>query len=632
MILPLQNRRLWMLALLLVLAFAGLGYRLVDLQVLRHEQLLERARANTQRSFFIEAPRGEIRDSRGNPLATSQMVKTVCADPALINNAQVGHRAAEVAHALSPLLQIPESDLLEKLSLRIYTNSLGKIVTNQYVVLKRKVRLDEWDQIRLAIETMPSLPETKSLPRRLRPSYEGLRKRSIFAEDDQLREYPNQRLASHILGYVGYKDTDKGRAPVMIGLDGVELTLNGALTGVRGWRQTELDERRRELVVFREQDVPARPGLNAFLTVDLGVQQIVEAELLTAVEKHRPVSASAIVVRPSTGAILAMATWPDYDPNDPGASPPEHRRNRVICDVAEPGSTFKVVVVSAALNDGVVRLEDRFDCEHGRFSYAGRILRDHDPYDILNVEEIITKSSNIGSAKIAIKIGPERLYRAIREFGFGDRTGIDLGGEVRGLTPPVKQWSKLSLSRIPMGQGIACTSLQMVMAMSAIANQGRLMRPMLVDRFEDAQGRVVQQCKPRMVRQVISETAARQMVQALKTVISTNGTASKARLTYYTVAGKTGTAEKAKVNGRGYDPGKYFSSFIGFFPADAPELCISVVLDEPRQGYYGGQTAAPVFKNIAERTASYLSLRPEFIPETTLAADSLPGRRRLTTR
>lgn len=620
--------------MLLLLAFTGLGYRLVDLQILRHEELLERARANTQRSYFIEAPRGEIRDIKGNLLATSQMVKTVCADPTLINNPHVGQRAYEVARALSGPLQISESELLEKLSLRVHTNTLGQFVTNQYVVLKRKVRLEEWETIRLALETMPGLPDMRSLPKRVRPYYEGLRKRAVFSEDDQLREYPNQRLASHILGYVGYKEqeTSQGRAPVMIGMDGVELTLNGALTGVRGWRQTELDERRRELVVFREQDIPARPGLNACLTIDLGVQQIVEAELVAAVEKHRPVSASAIVVRPSTGAILAMATWPDFDPNDPGNSPPEHRRNRVICDVSEPGSTFKVVVVSAALSDRMVRLEDRYDCERGRFSYAGRILRDDHSYGILTVEEIIGKSSNIGAAKVAIQIGPERLYRAIRDFGFGDRTGIDLGGEVRGLAPPVKKWSKLSLSRIPMGQGIACTSLQMVMAMSAIANQGRMMRPMLVDHIEDAQGQVVQQSKPQMIRQVISETAARQMVQALKMVVSTNGTAMKARLNYYTVAGKTGTAQKAKVNDRGYDPGKYFSSFIGFFPADAPELCISVVLDEPRQGYYGGQTAAPVFKNIAERTASYLSLRPEFIPETTLAAESIPGRARLTTR
>jgi cell division protein FtsI/penicillin-binding protein 2 len=344
------------------------------------------------------------------------------------------------------------------------------------------------------------------------------------------------------------------------------------------------------------------------LTIDSVVQHIVESALAEAMEKHSPVSISGTVVRPRTGEILAMATLPNFDPNHREGSA-EARRNRVIADVAEPGSTFKIVVVSGALNDGLVRLSDTFDCEHGYFHFAGRPLRDHESYGVLSVENIITHSSNIGAAKIGIKMGERRLYDYIRKFGFGTPTGLPLPGEVYGIVHSVTNWSKVSIAQIPMGQGIAVTGLQMMMAMCAIANKGVLMRPMIVDRLEDSDHKVVAKCSPQRVRQVISEPTAEQMVKALKTVVSPEGTAAKAALAHYTVAGKTGTAQKAGPNG--YIPGKYFASFIGFFPADNPEICISVMMDEPKHGYYGGQIAAPVFKQIAESVANYLNIHPE---------------------
>jgi cell division protein FtsI/penicillin-binding protein 2 len=356
------------------------------------------------------------------------------------------------------------------------------------------------------------------------------------------------------------------------------------------------------------------------------MQHIVEGALAEAMEKHAPVSASCVVVRPRTGEILAMVTLPNFDPNNPGAAPADARRNRVICDVAEPGSTFKIVVVAGALNEQIVRLADTFDCERGHFVYAGKVLRDHESYGVLTVENIITKSSNIGAAKIGIKMGEPQMYQYVRNFGFGTRTGLPLLGEVSGIVHPLKDWSKLSLSRIPMGHEIAVTPLQMVMAMCAIANHGCLMRPMLVDRLEDRQGNVVARYYPQKVRQVISPAAATQMVQALKTVVSPEGTAPKAALEHYTVAGKTGTAQKAGLGG--YLPGKYFSSFAGFFPADEPELCIYVAMDEPKQGYYGGQTAAPIFKQIAERAANYLNICPDtgpVSPEAVVAEKADPA-------
>jgi cell division protein FtsI/penicillin-binding protein 2 len=318
-----------------------------------------------------------------------------------------------------------------------------------------------------------------------------------------------------------------------------------------------------------------------------------------------------------------MATLPNFNPNDLTGSSIDARRNRVIADVAEPGSTFKIVVISGALNDGVISLEDRFDCENGVFVFAGRPLHDHEPYGVLSVEEIITHSSNIGAAKVGIKMGPDNLYRYMRQFGFGTKTGIPLLGEVSGFVHPVNKWTKLSISRIPMGHEVAVTPLQMVMAMCAVGNGGRLMRPMLVDRLEDEQGNIIFRNYPQQVRQTVSERAAHLMVTALKTVVSTNGTGKKAILEHYTVAGKTGTAQKI-VNGV-YRRDQHYSSFIGFFPADRPEICVAVFLDDPKHGYYAGEAAAPVFRDIAERVAQYLAVESDLPPPSPAVAPGSPA-------
>ncbi len=597
-------RRLAGIASLLVLAFCCLGYRLVDLQVLRHGYFVRKARENTDSFSLREPRRGDIRDIRGDLLATTVPVKTICADPSLL-----GDRLPEMAKALAMLLNTNETYLAQRLVPRFSAAVAGAVRTNQYVVLKRKVRVEEWQEIQHALAEETFGISGRKLTKAEKTLLRNLQHKTIYAEDDQLRVYPSKTLAAHVLGFVG---TGESGVP-MTGKDGIERVLNEQLSGARGWRQTEKDKRGGELVARRQQDVPARDGLNVVLTLDAGLQHIVESELAEAMRKHTPISVSAIVTRPRTGEILALVTLPNFDPNEPGAVPVEALRNRVISDMAEPGSTFKIVVVSGGLNEQVVRLTDQFDCERGRFSYAGKVLHDHESYGLLSVESIITKSSNIGAAKIGIRMGEEKLHAYIRNFGFGVRTGLPLPGEVSGIVHPVKKWSKVSLAQIPMGHGIASTPLQMVMAMSAIANRGQLMQPMLIARLEDANGREVAKFQPQAVRQVVSEAAAQQMVTALKTVVTPAGTAVKAKLDYYTVAGKTGTAQK---NEHGvYVAGKYFSSFIGFFPADNPELCISVVMDEPKQGHYGGQTAAPFFHNIAERAASYLNIPPDHFKE-----------------
>ncbi len=613
-----QYRRLVLLTTLVALALVALCVRLIDLQVLRHDDLSAKALSNTQREYILQPRRGDILDVKGNLLATSVFVKTVFADPTLIGNRQV-----EVARVLAPLLDLSENDLVQRLTPRQHRNEKGNTVTNQFVVLKRKVSPETWQKVQTSMASLSFGLNEKKLSQSEARFYRDLRQKAIavLALDDQMRDYPNRALAAHVMGYVGIEDQEVNGSRVQqtTGKDGIEWWWNKQLAGVRGWRLTEADKRNHELVSWRDQDVEPCDGLNVVLTIDSVVQSIVETALAEAKEKHSPISISGIVVRPRTGEILAMATLPNFDPNNPGQAGDAARKNRVIADIAEPGSTFKIVVVSGALNEGIVRLSDVFDCEQGHFLYAGKVLKDHGHgFGPLTVEQIITHSSNIGAAKIAIKMGERRLDDYIRSFGFGLVTDICLPGEVsaKPYVPRVKDWSKLSIARIPMGQGISTTRLQMAMAMCAIANKGLLMRPMLVDRLQDREGHVVAKYSPQRVRQVVSEATAKQMVTALKTVVGPQGTAPNAVLDHYIAAGKTGTAHKVEA---GAYVQKFFSSFIGFFPADNPELCISVTMDEPQKGHYGGEVAGPTFKQIAEAVARYVGIPPEDGASLTLA-------------
>jgi cell division protein FtsI/penicillin-binding protein 2 len=607
-----QRWKLIGLGSVLSLAFGYLGYLLADLQVVHHEEYLAKAERLTRQEVVLEPRRGDILDSQGNLLATSEPRQTVCANPAWLGSNGSNHQA-EVARLLAPLLEQSETNLLQRLLPRVHRNARGRLVTNDCVELKHKVTLEAWDRLQQAITNFTASQRTANLSRAQRSFYHNLLGEGLFARHDPRRVYPSQTLAAHVLGYATSEPGEAAGQPVqnIVGQDGIEKEFDLQLAGVRGWRLTEANSQRKEQVHWRDLDVEPRDGLNVVLTIDAFIQQIVETALADAMAKHRPISVSGIVVRPRTGEILAMATLPTYNPNDPGAAPPDARRNRAIADVFEPGSVFKVVVVSGALDQGLVSLTEPFFCENGVFHYAGHALHDHGSFGRLTVEQIITKSSNIGAAKIALRLGGNLLHDYILGFGFGAPSGLPLPGEVntRRFVHPVKEWSKVSIAQLPMGQGISVTRLQMTMALSAIANHGLLVRPMLVDRLEDRHRNVAVKYSPQAVRQVISPAAAKLMVQALKTVVSPDGTAPGAALEHYTTAGKTGTAQKPEHGGYAHD--KFFSSFIGFFPADQPELCIGVMMDEPKEGHYGGQAAAPVFKEIAERTAKYLCIPPD---------------------
>jgi cell division protein FtsI/penicillin-binding protein 2 len=600
-----QIRRALLLLSCIGVAFAGLAYRLVDLQVFKHDELSAMAAHNTERSVWQQAQRGDILDANGNLLATSIPVKTVWANPSFIMNQHfVANPQALVARVLAQVLPLDEGKIFQQLQPRFRQNNDGTQSTNQYVVLKHSVTQDNWRQIQAAMQNLPALVPQTGWKRSDCVALTNWCKILVSADPEQMRIYPNGALAAQVIGFTRSHDATNHEAELS-GCDGIERSFDKILTGVDGWRATEVDRSGHEQVTWRDQDVQSRDGLNVVLTIDAAIQHIVEDELVKAMKDHSPKSVSGLVIRPSTGEILAMATLPTYDPNQPNTISTE-TRNRVITDIVEPGSTFKIVVVSGALNNGIVQLSDQFNCENGHFAFAGRILHDAEPHGILTTEGIITKSSNIGAAKIGIKLGEQSLYDYAWDYGFGQRTGIPLPGETRGFLYPIKDWSKVSIAQIPMGHGVAVTRLQMAMAMAAIANDGWLMRPMIVSRLQNHAGQLVQQYAPERVRQVISDATDHLMIEALKTVPTKEGTSPGAAMKDYVVAGKTGTAEKAE-NGA-YVPGKYISSFIGFFPADNPQILISIVMDEPKEGHYGGIVCGPVFKDIADRCASYLNI------------------------
>lgn len=596
-----------------VITFAGLGYRLVELQIFRHDELSRLAEKGTEEKIRQAAHRGDILDANGNLLATSVPVKTVCANPSLL-----GDQQAAVVHALAPLLQMSEVDLLQKLQPRLFKNSKGETVTNQYTVLERKVSDETWQKISSTMADLPLAVDESKMSKAERVSFRNfacnLRQYGIFGEDDQLRVYPNGTLAAHVLGFVGTRQNANGTSE-LFGYDGIEKSFNDKLEGASGWRVTGMDSRKNQLIAYQDEDVQARDGLSVVLTIDTAIQNILETEMAAAMREHSPASITGIITRPSTGEILAMASLPSFDPNNLQTINSTNEPDRVISDVMEPGSTFKTIVISGALNDHVVSLDDTVFCEDGIFHYGGITLHDaeHDHFGSLTVEQVLEKSSNIGASKIGIKLQAARLYDYMEKFGLGAATGIPLPGEVsaRQFVRPPDKWGKYSIAQIPMGQGVAVTRLQMVMAVGAIANGGVLMRPMLVKQLQDEDGNIVQKYEPQAVRRVISEETAKEMVEALKTVVSKDGTAPQASLADYVVAGKTGTAQKV-VDGK-YSDNKFVITFIGFFPADNPQICISIVMDSPKEGgrAFGGALCGPVFHNVAERCASYLNIPPD---------------------
>jgi cell division protein FtsI (penicillin-binding protein 3)/stage V sporulation protein D (sporulation-specific penicillin-binding protein) len=367
------------------------------------------------------------------------------------------------------------------------------------------------------------------------------------------------------------------------------------------------------MVLYRGQERTPRDGYQVHLTVDLNLQNIVENEIDAAMREYNPQKATIILMRPQTGEILAMANRPNFDLNLRADAKPEQMKNRAIIDMMEPGSTFKIVTAAAALNERKVRPDTTIFCENGIWNFGGRPLHDHRAYGELSVQDILVKSSNIGAAKLAVSIGEQKFYEYIRRFGFGDRTGIELPGEIPGVIRPPQSWSKISITRIPMGHEVAVTPLQMTVAMATIANGGKLVTPRIVKSVTTSEGKIVSTFSPVVLRQVISPETAAQVGNALRGVVSDRGTAAAAAVPGFSISGKTGTAQKVDPKG-GYEQGKYVVSFSGYLPSEHPEFVGLVVLDDAKTSRpelnYGGLVAGPIFAHIAEKAARYLDLTP----------------------
>jgi cell division protein FtsI/penicillin-binding protein 2 len=554
------------------IVFTGFSARLIDLQLTKHEEYTALAAQKHSIRIAVPAHRGMILDRNGEILGANIPVRKVVVDGSHVKNAD------GLAALAAPFLGLPKANLEKELQTR-----------SKYKVL------------------LPDLEEEKALA--LQRAMEEKALRGIYLHQNSTRTYPNGPLLSHVLGFLGRKNPNDEN---LVGVEGIERSMENYLRGIDGFRHIERDRTGREIVIYRGQEEMPRHGMNVQLTIDMSLQAILEAELDNAFRELRPDNATGVIVDPNTGEILAMTSRPTFDLNQMNAAKPEAMKNRAIFDMVEPGSTFKIVVASAALNERVVSPKTLIYCENGAFSYGGRILRDHHGYGQMSVHDILMKSSNIGSAKMALMIGDDKYYEYVRRFGFGERTGVALPGEIPGLVHPPPRWDRLTITRMPMGQSVAVTPLQMLMGMSVIANGGKLMRPQIIKSIQDRDGQAILSMKPEIVREVIPQTTARFVSQALTEVVSERGTAALARVSGFAVAGKTGTAQKVDPRG-GYAPGKYVVSFVGYMPAENPRFACIILIDDAKLSSglnYGGLVAAPIFSRVAEKAARYLDLVP----------------------
>ena len=554
--------RLALVVLLVTVVWGGLAGRLAYLHLGPNDALRERVQNIRKVEQDILVGRGRILDSHGNILALDLSVKNVCADPKTI--VETG-RLRVIAVQLARLLQLDPAVVFTSLSRP----------DRRFEYVKKCVQDDIIQQIR------------------------RMQLNGVFFEDVSARYYPKGTMFSHV---VGFSNTEG------IGSAGVELRMNSYLRGRPGLRISEKDGKKQEMYTRRSLDIEPQAGADICLTVDQNVQYIVEKALDTAVQQHQAKGAWAIVERVRTGEIIAMACRPNYDPNTYRSTPADSMLNRTIGYVYEPGSTFKVGVIAAALNEKTVTPDDVFDCENGAWLYQGKVLKDYHPYGRLSVADIIKKSSNIGAAKVALTLGEQRLEKYLRAFGIGKQTGIELPGEEAGILHDRTKWSSLSISRIPMGHEVGVTSLQMLNLLCCIGNNGFLMKPSIVQRVVDAQGRTISEFTPEVVGRPIREDTAKLMQQLLTRVTEEGGTGTRAHVDGYTVAGKTGTAQKPVAGG--YSDTANIASFMGLIPAENPEIGIIVVVDEPQPLHTGGVVAAPVFQEIAAQAVRYLDVPP----------------------
>ena len=569
--------RIFCLAFLVVLGLGAVVGRLVQLQIFQYSDYLARARRQQQRIVEVNPPRGVLYDRNMHELAMSMPVDSCFAVPAEITDPSL------VARLLSGILQMSPEEIETRLT-----------ESKSFVWIARKLPTHTVERI------------------------QALNLRGIYFQRESERFYPKGDLAAHALGYV---DID-GR-----GLGGVEYQFDSKLRGKPVQMLVLADARRRW---YERHGPDAGQASSLVLTLDENIQYMAEKALAEAIGKTHAKAGTVVVQNPETGELLAVANWPTFNPNAAGAAPPDARMDRAVTALYEPGSTFKIVTVAAALNEGLTNPDEVIDCQMGSIVIANHLIHDHKPFGLLTVTKVVADSSDVGAIKLGLRLGPKKFYDYIRAFGFGSLTGIELPGESRGLVRRLENWSAISIGGVSMGQEVGVTAVQLVTAMSAIANGGVLHRPRIVrgiracpagvtDCSEQAQGsdgsgaavlEPISASADESARRVVRPETAAMMRKMLEDVVEA-GTGKLARLDGYTVAGKTGTAQKIDPATGRYSKHDFIASFMGFAPVNSPALTVLVVLDSPVGVHFGGDVAAPVFREVTQQALSYLHVPPD---------------------
>ncbi|MBI4466524.1 MAG: transpeptidase family protein [Acidobacteria bacterium] len=574
-----SRTRLVFLAAVTCLWLGLILVRLVDLQVVRHPELARRAQRQQQRTLEITPQRGVLYDRNGRELAVSIGVDSVFAVPSEVTD------PALAARLLAPVLNLEPTVLEDRL---------------------RSERSFVWVQRKLDAATAARV--------------RALNLAGIYSQREHKRFYPKRQLAAHVLGFVGLDEQ---------GLGGIEYSLDELIRGRPRRLIITADGRRRR---FERSDQVAREGSSVVLTLDENIQYIAERELAAVIARTRAASGTLIVADPRTGEILALANYPSFNPNEPTALPADWRINRAITLAYEPGSTFKVVTVAAALAEGLTRPQEVVDCQQGSIVLAGHRIRDHKPFGPLSVRQVIYESSDVGAIKLALRVGDDKMSEHIRRWRFGRPTGVELPAESPGLLRPASRWSRISIGAIAMGQEVAVTPLQLTAAISAIANGGVWVQPRVVR--EILRGNQRESLPSSPSERIIPVGVAEELRRMLAGVVA-QGTGREAQPAGYSAAGKTGTAEKIDASGT-YSRTDFIASFVGFAPIHDPAVTVVVVLDSPRGPlYHGGEVAAPVFRAVTERVLAYLNV-PRDLPvapdrsrlraERAAVQDFQPGR------
>ncbi len=559
--------RIVIVGMVFVAFFAAVITRACYLQILEQKRLQDKAQNQHHRAITLIPQRGTIYDSRGEELALSVDVDSVYVNPRQV----MDHSVAKV---LASYLSLPIKEVRSKIE-------SGR----NFVWLKRQISPRESEKVRaLKISGVGFVAENR-------------------------RYYPNSSVGAQVVGFTGVDPR---------GLEGLELFYDKEIMGKAGQVVYGVDARGRGMGMGRFVVQGGHKGNNLWLTLDKNLQYILEKELALGVKDARAKAGSAVMVEVASGKILAMANYPTFNPNSFRQFDSSRYRNRVVCDSFEPGSTFKPFVLAAAFEEKLISTGEWIDCERGRYMVSGKIIHDTHPRNKIQVDDILKFSSNIASAKIGRSLGRQRLYHYLGDFGFGRKTGIDLPGEVGGVLRSPSSWYELDLANISFGQGVSVTPLQIAMATAALGNGGLLMRPYIVEKIVDTEGNVLTQHSPEVVRRVVSEDVANLVRTLLQKTSEEGGTATRAAVPGYVVAGKTGTAQKADKTNRGYSAEDRVGSFVGMVPGDAPRIVILVMIDEPGTSPYGSVVAAPVFSRIAAQSLPYLRIPPT----TTVVADS----------